>query len=81
MTFSDQGKCELGVLAQDLQQVLPEAVSRCSDIAPVDDGSHVDGLLVVNKERLFMENIGATQHLCKLAVCVMCVCVCVCVCV
>lgn len=58
---------ECGVLAQEVQRVLPDAV-RVSNTLEMKDGSRVPELLVVNKERLFMENIGAVQHLGKLAV-------------
>ena len=58
-------RAETGVLAQELQAVLPDAVRTTG---PVDfGGEHLDDLLVVNKERVFMENVGAVQELGKLA--------------
>jgi hypothetical protein len=34
----------------------------------MSDGTVVDNMLVVNKERIFIENIGAVQELGKIAV-------------
>ena len=56
---------EWGVLAQELQQVMPEAVRETGDQI-LKDGSKIENLLVVNKERIFVENIGAVQELGKL---------------
>lgn len=57
-------RAETGVLAQELQVVLPDAVRTNG---PVDfGGEHLDELLVVNKERVFMENVGAVQELGKM---------------
>lgn len=57
-------RAETGVLAQELQAVLPDAVRTHG---PVDFGDeHVDDLLVVSKERVFMENVGAVQELSKM---------------
>ena len=55
---------QFGVLAQELQQVLPDAVTESADVE-LEDGTTVDGLLVVDKERLFMEAVGAVQELAK----------------
>lgn len=53
---------ECGVLAQEVAQVLPEAV-RTTSTASLADGSVVPGLLMVNKERVFMESVGAVREL------------------
>eukprot|EP00730_Choanoeca_flexa_P019765 TRINITY_DN9667_c0_g1_i1.p1 TRINITY_DN9667_c0_g1~~TRINITY_DN9667_c0_g1_i1.p1 ORF type:complete len:326 (+),score=55.40 TRINITY_DN9667_c0_g1_i1:899-1876(+) len=55
---------QFGVLAQELQRVLPEAVSVSSDVK-LADASEVKDLLVIDKERLFMEAVGAVQELAK----------------
>eukprot|EP00048_Salpingoeca_helianthica_P020850 m.247729 g.247729 ORF g.247729 m.247729 type:complete len:628 (-) comp53036_c0_seq1:387-2270(-) len=53
---------ECGVLAQELRKVLPDAVRQSNDVELVD-GTTIPDLMVVNKERLFMENVGAVKHL------------------
>ncbi|KAK3907443.1 Myelin regulatory factor [Frankliniella fusca] len=51
-----------GVIAQQVKAVLPEAVSSAGDVV-LPSGARLDNFLVVNKDRLFMENIGAVQAL------------------
>jgi len=53
---------QTSVLAQELQQVLPEAVKTTSD-RKLADGSVVEQLLIVNKDRLIMEGLGALKQL------------------
>ncbi|VEN58112.1 unnamed protein product, partial [Callosobruchus maculatus] len=55
---------DTGVIAQEVAQVLPEAVKPAGDII-LQNGTSIDNFLVVNKERIFMENIGAVKELCK----------------
>lgn len=55
---------DTGVIAQDVQHVLPEAVHAAGDII-LPSGRRIDNFLVVNKERIFMENVGAVKELCK----------------
>jgi hypothetical protein len=68
------------VLAQEVEAVLPEAVIHTGDVT-LANGSVIEDLLVVNKDRLFLENIGAVQELSRLTVCFLCVCTCVYVCI
>nr|XP_046196264.1 myelin regulatory factor-like isoform X1 [Oncorhynchus gorbuscha] len=56
---------ETGVIAQDVQQILPEAVKEGGDVI-CSNGETIPKLLVVNKDRIFMENVGAVKELCKL---------------
>ncbi|XP_015769987.1 PREDICTED: myelin regulatory factor-like isoform X3 [Acropora digitifera] len=56
---------DTGVLAQEMKEVLPEAVSESEDVV-LSDGKTIERFLVVNKERIFMENVGAVKELCKL---------------
>ncbi|XP_055780266.1 myelin regulatory factor-like isoform X7 [Salvelinus fontinalis] len=56
---------ETGVIAQDVQQILPEAVKEGGDVI-CSNGETIPRLLVVNKDRIFMENVGAVKELCKL---------------
>ncbi|XP_046741510.1 myelin regulatory factor-like protein isoform X4 [Diprion similis] len=55
---------DTGVIAQEVQRILPEAVLPAGDIV-LPNGQRIDNFLVVNKERIFMENIGAVKELCK----------------
>lgn len=68
-SFANQLNCppersDTGVIAQEVAKVLPEAVSPAGDLI-LDNGVSIDNFLVVNKERIFMENIGAVKELCK----------------
>uniref|UniRef100_A0A8C1K979 Myelin regulatory factor n=1 Tax=Cyprinus carpio TaxID=7962 RepID=A0A8C1K979_CYPCA len=56
---------ETGVIAQEVQQILPEAVKEGGDVVCAN-GETIPNLLMVNKERIFMENVGAVKELCKL---------------
>ncbi|KFO29461.1 Myelin gene regulatory factor [Fukomys damarensis] len=56
---------ETGVIAQEVKEILPEAVKDTGDMV-FANGRTVENFLVVNKERIFMENVGAVKELCKL---------------
>ncbi|XP_075044047.1 myelin regulatory factor isoform X5 [Mixophyes fleayi] len=56
---------ETGVIAQEVQEILPEAVKETGDVVCAN-GETIENFLVVNKERIFMENVGAVKELCKL---------------
>ena len=51
----------VGVMAQDLKEVIPRAVKNTGIDYDLDDGSHVDDLLMVRKDLLAMEVLGAAQ--------------------
>ncbi|XP_054165313.1 uncharacterized protein LOC128962921 isoform X2 [Oppia nitens] len=53
-----------GVLAQEVQKILPDAVKETGDVV-LPDGETIENFLVVNKDRIFMENVGAVKELCK----------------
>ncbi|XP_024221034.1 myelin regulatory factor isoform X3 [Bombus vancouverensis nearcticus] len=55
---------DTGVIAQEVQQILPEAVLPAGDIV-LPNGQRIENFLMVNKERIFMENVGAVKELCK----------------
>lgn len=59
----DSVRKERGVIAQELEKVMPEAVHHLGDVAV--SGQNIENLLVVNERMLLLENIGATQHLDK----------------
>ncbi|CAG08769.1 unnamed protein product [Tetraodon nigroviridis] len=64
-TVGIENTAETGVIAQEVQQILPEAVKEGGDVVCAN-GETIANLLVVNKERIFMENVGAVKELCKL---------------
>lgn len=53
-----------GVLAQEVQRILPDAVKQAGDIK-LATGDKIENFLVVNNDRIFMENVGAVKELCK----------------
>lgn len=55
---------DTGIIAQELQDILPEAVMPAGDIV-LPSGTRIDNFLVVNKERILMESVGAVKELCK----------------
>ncbi|KAM7414687.1 hypothetical protein PAMA_019481 [Pampus argenteus] len=64
-TVGIENTAETGVIAQEVQQILPEAVKEGGDVVCAN-GETISNLLVVNKDRIFMENVGAVKELCKL---------------
>ncbi|KAF8771004.1 Myelin regulatory factor like protein [Argiope bruennichi] len=62
--LGEENRTSTGVIAQEVQTLIPEAVQEAGDIV-LPDGQHIQNFLVVNKERIFMENIGAVKELCK----------------
>uniref|UniRef100_A0A674MMX9 Myelin regulatory factor n=1 Tax=Takifugu rubripes TaxID=31033 RepID=A0A674MMX9_TAKRU len=64
-TVGIENTAETGVIAQEVQQILPEAVKEGGDVVCAN-GETIANLLVVNKELIFMENVGAVKELCKL---------------
>ena len=59
-------RTEVGVIAQNVQRVLPDAVKETGETMVLKDGSVIDNLLIVDKDRIFMENVGAVQELCRM---------------
>jgi len=57
-------KKQTGVIAQDLKRILPDAVESAGDVV-LNSGTEVNNMLIVNKDRLFLENIGAVRELSK----------------
>ncbi|CAD5120695.1 DgyrCDS9260 [Dimorphilus gyrociliatus] len=55
-----------GVLAQQVKTVIPEAVHPAGDVK-LTNGEVVENFQTVNKDRLYMEGLGAVQELCKVA--------------
>jgi hypothetical protein len=60
----DGERADTGVLAQEVRTVLPDAVRETGDVL-LPNGEVIDNFLVVNKERIFIENVGAVKELCK----------------
>ncbi|KAM4523913.1 myelin regulatory factor-like protein [Fundulus diaphanus] len=56
---------QTGVIAQEVKELLPSAVMEVGDII-CSDGEIIENFLMVDKEQIFMENVGAVQQLAKL---------------
>ncbi|KAM4570047.1 myelin regulatory factor-like protein [Odontesthes bonariensis] len=56
---------QTGVIAQEVKELLPSAVKEVGDVICLD-GERIHNLLMVDKEQIFMENVGAVQQLSKL---------------
>lgn len=60
------GKNEVGVIAQELEQVLPDAVKEeTGDTVLLPNGEEVQDPKTVNYNRILVETVGATQQLAK----------------
>lgn len=55
---------DTGVIAQEIREVLPDAVQEAGSVC-LPSGEVIDNFLLVNKDRIYMENIGAVKELCK----------------
>lgn len=55
---------DTGMIAQEVAKIIPEAVKPAGDLI-LQDGTTIHKFLVVNKDRIYMENIGAVKELCK----------------
>ncbi|KAK7582583.1 hypothetical protein V9T40_014028 [Parthenolecanium corni] len=55
---------ETGVIAQEVQKILPEAVTTAGNLV-LPNGTKFENFLLVDKERIYMENVGAVKELCK----------------
>merc|ERR1719412_3336209 len=55
---------QMGVIAQDVRRIIPDAVQSSGDVT-LASGRQVNNMLIVNKDRLFLENIGAVRELSK----------------
>ena len=60
----EHGIADVGVIAQEVQNILPDAVKSAGNLI-LPNGRVIDNFLLVNKDRIFMENIGAVKGLCK----------------
>uniref|UniRef100_F7BVW1 Myelin regulatory factor like n=1 Tax=Ornithorhynchus anatinus TaxID=9258 RepID=F7BVW1_ORNAN len=56
---------QTGMIAQEVKDILPSAVREVGDVTCAN-GEKVENLLVVDKDQIFMENVGAVKQLCKL---------------
>ncbi|XP_076821007.1 uncharacterized protein LOC143466247 isoform X4 [Clavelina lepadiformis] len=61
----DSNRMETGVIAQEFAEIMPEAVKETGDVK-LPNGETIPSFLVVDKDRLYMENVGAVKELCKL---------------
>ncbi|KAG7320131.1 hypothetical protein KOW79_015984 [Hemibagrus wyckioides] len=56
---------EKGIIAQEVKELLPTAVRDVGDVT-CSNGQKIHNFLMVDKEQIFMENVGAVKELCKL---------------
>ncbi|KAI1882066.1 hypothetical protein AGOR_G00246860 [Albula goreensis] len=56
---------ETGIIAQEVKELLPSAVKEVGDITCMN-GENIPNFLMVDKDQIFMENVGAVKQLCKL---------------
>ncbi|XP_046730166.1 myelin regulatory factor-like protein isoform X2 [Silurus meridionalis] len=56
---------ETGIIAQEVKELIPTAVREVGDVT-CSDGQKIRNFLMVDKEQIFMENVGAVKELCKL---------------
>ncbi|KFW88187.1 Myelin regulatory factor-like, partial [Phalacrocorax carbo] len=56
---------ETGIIAQEVKELLPQAVRGVGDVS-CNDGEKIENFLMVDKDQIFMENVGAVKQLCKL---------------
>lgn len=54
-----------GVMAQEVRRVLPDAVFEQKAAYQMPGGGKLEKFLVVNKDRIFLENVGAVKELNK----------------
>lgn len=54
-----------GVMAQEVRRVLPDAVFEQKAAYQMPNGGKLEKFLVVNKDRIFLENVGAVKELNK----------------
>ncbi|XP_055996738.1 myelin regulatory factor-like protein isoform X8 [Ostrea edulis] len=64
MGIPEDSREDTGVIAQEVREVIPEAVKEAGDI-PLKNGEVIKDFLVVNKDKIYMENVGAVKELCK----------------
>ncbi|BES94507.1 NDT80 / PhoG like DNA-Hypothetical proteinsfamily [Nesidiocoris tenuis] len=62
--FDEDASTHTGLIAQELVSILPDAVKDSGDIV-LPSGCTISNFLVIDKERVFMENIGAVKELAK----------------
>uniref|UniRef100_I3KNQ6 Myelin regulatory factor like n=1 Tax=Oreochromis niloticus TaxID=8128 RepID=I3KNQ6_ORENI len=56
---------QTGIIAQEVKELLPSAVKDVGNVI-CSDGEKINNFLMVDKEQIFMENVGAVQQLSKL---------------
>nr|XP_048703820.1 myelin regulatory factor-like protein [Caretta caretta] len=56
---------ETGIIAQEVKELLPTAVKEVGVIT-CENGEKVENFLMIDKDQIFMENVGAVKQLCKL---------------
>ncbi|XP_067553435.1 myelin regulatory factor-like protein [Pseudorca crassidens] len=56
---------QTGMIAQEVREILPRAVREVGHVT-CENGEMLENFLMVDKDQIFMENVGAVKQLCKL---------------
>ncbi|XP_012590601.1 PREDICTED: myelin regulatory factor-like protein [Condylura cristata] len=56
---------QTGMIAQEVREILPRAIREVGDVT-CENGETLENFLMVDKDQIFMENVGAVKQLCKL---------------
>ncbi|GAB5574030.1 myelin regulatory factor-like protein [Prionailurus iriomotensis] len=56
---------QTGMIAQEVREILPRAVKEVGNVI-CENGQTLENFLMVDKDQIFMENVGAVKQLCKL---------------
>ncbi|XP_043420219.1 myelin regulatory factor-like protein [Prionailurus bengalensis] len=56
---------QTGMIAQEVREILPRAVKEVGNVI-CENGETLENFLMVDKDQIFMENVGAVKQLCKL---------------
>ncbi|XP_045321347.1 myelin regulatory factor-like protein isoform X5 [Leopardus geoffroyi] len=56
---------QTGMIAQEVREILPRAVKEVGNVT-CENGETLENFLMVDKDQIFMENVGAVKQLCKL---------------
>ncbi|XP_030070695.1 myelin regulatory factor-like protein [Microcaecilia unicolor] len=56
---------ETGLIAQEVREILPRAVKEAGNVT-CENGESLENFLMLDKDQIFMENVGAVKQLCRL---------------
>nr|XP_033806583.1 myelin regulatory factor-like protein isoform X2 [Geotrypetes seraphini] len=56
---------ETGLIAQEVREILPRAIKEAGNVT-CENGESIEKFLMLDKDQIFMENVGAVKQLCRL---------------